>query len=141
MWSIQRGGDAAHASPWTTRSYRIRSREESAQASLTLNVRTAEGDTVELSLDATSVRQRTSGSVRTSNGKASYADASQAASVNFKATIKGDLNDQEMADIVSLIHSLGSGESSVTPLSSLAAYSGAFSRTFTAGNSMVRLYA
>jgi len=64
MWSIQRSGDAAHASPWTTRSYRIRSREESAQASLTLNVRTAEGDTVELSLDATSVRQRTSGSVR-----------------------------------------------------------------------------
>lgn len=46
-----------------------------------------------------------------------------------------------MADIVSLIHSLGSGESSASPLSSLAAYSGAFTRTSTASNNTVRFYA
>jgi hypothetical protein len=143
MYSIQRTGaaDTTNASQWTRPVARARSREESTQSSLTLKVRTAEGDTVGLSLDATSVRQRQSGSARTANGQASYSSTSHSDSVNFKATIKGDLNDQEMADIVNLIHSLGTGQSSGSPLSSLSAYSGAFTRTTSTSNSMVRLYA
>jgi hypothetical protein len=143
MGSIQRTGaaDSTSASQWIRPVARVRSREESTQSSLTLKVRTAEGDTVELSLDATSVRQRQSGSVRTSNGPASYSSVRQSASVNFKATINGDLNDQEMADIASLIHSLGTGEASASPLASLSAYAGAFTRTTSTSSSMVRLYA
>ena len=143
MYSIRRAGatDSAYASQWSRPTAKIRSREDSTQSSLTLKVRTAEGDTVELSLDATSVRQRASGSTRTAAGKGTYSSTSQSDSVDFKATIKGDLNDQEMADIVSLIHSLGTGGSSGSAYSSLAAYSGAFTRTSSTSNSMVRLYA
>ena len=140
MYAIQRAGavDSAYSSQSYRPAARGRSREESTQSSLSLKVRTAEGDTVELSLDATSVRMRDSGSVLTGHGRAAYSRASQSDSVTFKATIKGDLNDQEMADIVSLIHSLGTSESSASPLSSLSVYSGAFTR---AGNSTIRLYA
>ena len=143
MCSIQRTGaaDSSNALQWNRPTARVRSREESAQSSLTLKVRTAEGDTVELSLDATSVRQHQSGFARSANGQASYSGTSRADSVNFKATINGDLNDQEMGDIVSLLHSLGTGDASASPLSSLAAYSGALIRTTASSNSLVRIYA
>jgi hypothetical protein len=143
MVSIQRVGaaDATYASQPERSVVRARSREESTQSSLTLKVRTAEGDTVELSLDASSVRQGTSGFVQNAAGSASYSSVSQSDSVNFQATIKGDLNDQEMSDVVSLIHSLGNGEPSTSSLSTLSAYAGALTRTSSAGSSMVRLYA
>lgn len=120
---------------------RVRSRAESTESSLTLKVRTSEGDTVELSFDAISLRQLESGTARSGTDKASYARASQSDSFNFDVKINGDLNDQEVADITSLIQSLASGGSSASPLSSLAAYAGAFTQTSSVTNTKLRLYA
>jgi hypothetical protein len=133
--------DSPHAAHWAKSIARVRTHAESTQTSLTLNVRTADGDTVELSFDTTSLKQLESGMARSSQGKASYSHASQSDSFNFNAKINGDLNDQELADIGSLIQSLQSGESSTSSLSSLDAYSGSFKQTTSTTNESLRLYA
>ena len=120
---------------------RIRSRVESAKTALTLNVRTAEGDTVELSFDTTSQKQVESGKVRSSEGNATYSSASQSDSFNFSAKVSGDLNSQELADIGKLVQSLQSGEPSTASLSSLEAYSGSFTQTTSVTNRTLLLYA
>jgi hypothetical protein len=119
---------------------RVRSHTESTQSSLTLKVRTAEGDTVELSFDATTLKQLESGRARSSHNKASYSSASESVSFSFNAKVTGDLNDQELSDIAKLIQSLETGQAATAPLSSLDAYSGAFQQTTQVSDSTVRLY-
>jgi hypothetical protein len=51
-------------------SAQFRSHTESTKSSLTLKVRTAEGDTVELSVNATSLKQLETGSAQTPQGTA-----------------------------------------------------------------------
>ncbi|MEO8368629.1 MAG: hypothetical protein ABI806_05485 [Candidatus Solibacter sp.] len=119
---------------------RIRSRSESTSTSLSLNIRTADGDTVELSFDATSLKQTETGKLQTSAGKAAYSRTSQSDSFNFSAKVSGDLNDQELADIGSLLQSLQSGEPSESSPSSLDSYTGSFSQTTSISNETFRLY-
>ncbi|MCX6631446.1 MAG: hypothetical protein NTW28_27855 [Candidatus Solibacter sp.] len=120
---------------------RVRTRAESTKSELTLSVRTAEGDTVKLSFDATSLKQIESGKARTSEGNVSYSRASQSDSFNFKAKITGDLNQQEMSDIANLIQSLETGKPATSSLASIDAYSGAYTQTTSVTNNSVRLYA
>ena len=102
---------------------------------------TAEGDTVELSFDTTSLKQLEAAKVRSSEGKVTYSRASQSDSFNFSAKVSGDLNDQELADIGSLIQSLQSGESPTSSPSSIDAYSGSFKQTTSVTSETFRLYA
>jgi hypothetical protein len=77
-------------------------------AALSLKVRTAEGDTVEISLTAKSRARFDSSAFDSAKGGAAYTRSSQSGSIHFTAKISGDLNDQEMSDIASLIQSLES---------------------------------
>ena len=140
MSSIACTGSSASAALWNTGAARIRTHSEATQSSLTLHVRTAEGDTVELSFDASSLSQVETASTRSQYAKAGYSRTTQSATQDFRASIHGDLNDQEMSDIASLIQSLRSGQTGATPLSSLAAYSGSFRQTTTVTDTF-RVYA
>jgi hypothetical protein len=119
---------------------RARTHSESTKSSLTLNVITAEGDTVELSFDATSLKQTENATARSSQGKASYSSTSQSSSFNLNAKVTGNLNAQELSDIASVIQSLETGASPTSTLSSLTAYSGAFQQTTSVTNSSLSLY-
>ena len=119
---------------------RIRSQTQSTQSSLKLKVRTAEGDTVELSLDANHVQQVDRGYARTAHSAAKTNQSTQSDSLDFNVSIKGNLNDQELSDIKSLIQSLTTGQDSGSPLSSLSAYQGAFSQTTGSQKSTLTLY-
>src|ERR1039457_3975288 len=119
---------------------RVRTHSETTKSSLTLNVITAEGDTVELSFDATSLKQTENATARSSQGKASYSSTSQSSSFNLNAKVTGNLNAQELSDIASVIQSLETGASPTSTLSSLTAYSGAFQQTTSVTNSSLSLY-
>jgi hypothetical protein len=119
---------------------RVRVHTESTQSSLTLKVRTAEGDTVELSLNASDVKETDRGYARTSQGKVQYKGSSEATSVDLKLKINGDLNDKELADIKSLLQSLETGQPVDSQLSSLSAYKGAFSQTSSVSDTVAALY-
>jgi hypothetical protein len=120
---------------------RIRSRTETVQSSLTLNLRTAEGDTVELSFDTRSLKQLESAKVRTSEGNATYSRATQTDTTNFRAQVTGDLNQQELADIGSLLQSLQSGETPASSPSSIDSYTGSLRQTTSVTKETFRLYA
>jgi hypothetical protein len=120
---------------------RVRTHSESTKSSLTLNVITADGDTVQLSFDATSLKQIEKATARSSQGKASYTNVSQSSSFNFNAKVTGDLNEQELSDIASVIKALQTGASPSASLASLTAYSGAYQQTTSVTNSSLRLYA
>lgn len=120
---------------------RVRTHSESSKSSLTLNVITAEGDTVELSFAATSLKQTENATARSSQGKASYSSTRQSSSFNLNAKVNGDLNAQELSDIASVIKALETGVSPSASLSSLTAYSGAYQQTTSVTNSSLRMYA
>lgn len=143
MSSISRIGSVneLHAAHHARGAARVRTHAESTKSSLTLSVRTAEGDTVELSFDAMGLKQLESGKARSSEGNVSYSRASQSVSFNFNAKVSGDLNDQELNDIATLIQALQAGEPSTSSLSSLDAYSGAFEQTTSVTNSTLRIHA
>jgi hypothetical protein len=120
---------------------RVRTHTESTKSSLALNVITAEGDTVELSYDATSLKQTEKATARSSPGKATSSNTSESSSYNFNAKVTGDLNEQELSDIANVIKALQTGVSPTASLSSLTAYSGAYQQTTAVTNSSLRLYA
>jgi hypothetical protein len=103
-------------------------------------VRTAEGDTVELSLNATSLKQLETGSAQTPQGTAQVNQASESDTLDFKVKIKGDLSDKELSDITSLIQSLETGKPLDSSLSSLSAFTGSFSQSQSIRDSGVSLY-
>ena len=120
---------------------RIRSHEESNQSALTLKVKTAEGDTVELSIDATSLKQTETGTASTPNGTATASTASESDSLNFKVKVQGNLSDQEVTDITKLIQSLASGQPIDSPLTSLSSFQGSYAQTSSVKDSTFALYA
>jgi hypothetical protein len=127
---------------------RVREHTESTQSSLSLKVTTSEGDTVELSLDASTLKDLERGSAYTPQGSAhtpqesaSINSASQTDSVKFSLKVTGNLNDQEVSDIASLIQTLETGKPLNSPLSSLSSYDGSFKQTQTVSDSRITLYA
>ena len=120
---------------------RVREHTESTQSSLSLKVTTAEGDTVELSLDASTLKELEQGSAHTPQGSASINSASETDTVKFKLKVTGNLNDQEVSDIASVIQSLETGQPLDSLLSSLSAFDGSFKQTQTVSDSTVTLYA
>ena len=120
---------------------RVREHTESTQSSLSLKVTTAEGDTVELSLDASTLKELERGSAHTPQGSASINSASETDTVKFKLKVTGNLSDQEVSDIASVIQSLETGQPLNSPLSSLSSFDGSFKQTHTVSDSKVTLYA
>jgi hypothetical protein len=104
-------------------------------------VTTAEVDTVELSLDASTLKELEQGSAQTQQGSASINSASETDSVKFSLKVTGNLNDQEASDIASLIQTLETGKPLNSPLSSLSSFDGSFKQTQTVSDSKITLYA
>lgn len=120
---------------------RVHEHTESTQSSLSLKITTAEGDTVELSLDASTLKDLERGSAQTPQGSASINSASETDTVKFNLKVTGNLNGQEVSDIASLIQSLETGQPLNSPLSSLSSFDGSFKQTQTVSDSSVTLYA
>jgi hypothetical protein len=119
---------------------RVREHTESTQSSLSLKVTTAEGDTVELSLDASILKKLERGSAYTPQASASINSASKTDSLKFNLKVTGNLNDQEVSDIASLIQTLETGQPLNSPLSSLSSFDGSFKQTQTVSDSQITLY-
>jgi hypothetical protein len=120
---------------------RVREHSEFTQSSLSLKVTTAEGDTVELSLDASTLKQLERGSAHTPQGSARINSASEADTATLNVKVTGDLNSQELSDIGSIIQSLETGKPLNSPLSSLSSFDGSFKETQTVSDSSVTLFA
>jgi len=88
----------------------VRTRTEKDSSSLKLTLRTNEGDTVEISLDAQNTRTIERGRVQTQGASASLNSDTRPSTFNASVKVNGDLSDKEMADIQSLLSALASGK-------------------------------
>ncbi len=86
----------------------VRTAKDSSALKLTL--RTAEGDTVEISLQAQSLRRSERGYARGPEGRISQRSDAKSNSVTASVNVTGDLSEAEMQDIQGLLQSLSSGE-------------------------------
>ena len=73
------------------------------------------------------------------NNRALRSFAGRTVKLNLKA--QGNLNDQEVSDIASVIQSLETGRPISSPLSSLSSFDGTFKQTQSVSDSKVTLYA
>lgn len=85
----------------------MRTAKESSALKLTL--RTAEGDTVEISLEARSLRQSERSSARGPGGRISQKTNTQSNSLTASVNVTGELSDAELEDIQGLLQSLAGG--------------------------------
>ena len=108
---------------------KVQSQTDTSQSSLNLKVTTAEGDTVELSFNISDLAQLQQAHVQNGQGSADAVSATQSHSESFSAKVNGNLSDQELKDIQSLLQYLQTGKPSDQALSSLSGYSGEFSQT------------
>ena len=118
-----------------------RTRTVTETSSLKLSVQTAEGDTVQLSIEAQSSRQSEKAWARTPEGRASERTQSRSKILNASISVTGDLNEQELADIQKLLGSLASGKPDDTPGESIGAYSYSWTQFRELSKSKVTLYA
>jgi hypothetical protein len=99
-----------------TESGQARISTSDTSSSLTFKVKTAEGDTVELSISAASQLRNESASYQvqgqSGGGQATIQNRSRANQFQLQLKVNGDLNDQELQDIGSLLQSLASGNGS-----------------------------
>jgi hypothetical protein len=112
-------------------------------SSLKLTLKTAEGDTVEISLNAQSLRQRERSSARGTDGQISYKSDSRSNSLTAAVNVTGNLNDSEIEDIKSLLQSLASGDSpqaGVGDLDTISGYQYSYQRTREVRNAQVEMY-
>lgn len=123
---------------------RTRSKSISESSTLSLTVTTAEGDTVELSIEAQSLRQSEKTYTREESGVTRTRSKSKEESVSASVSVEGDLSDEELADIQELLTAIGTGGqvdfSEVESLSSYD-YSLARSREVSFNVSTVAVYA
>ena len=110
---LHRQGQAQQAAP-------TRSIGETDQSSLRLAVKTAEGDTVTISVDALRKLQYAS----SSQGNQLAEQDAVKASIN----VKGSLSDAETADIMKLLEAVTSGQTPTSGFSTLSGYAAAYQR-------------
>lgn len=111
-------------------------RTETRSSSLKLQLRTAEGDTVEISLTARNQRQ----TERARGQGVSYRSDARSQDLTASVNITGDLNESELADIRELLSSLSSGNQP-TDLDTISAYQYTHQRTREVSRATVQLYA
>lgn len=144
--SCNTGGIQAYDRGSRTNSARQAGRAEirtsTDSSTLTLKVKTDEGDTVEISLAARSQQTSARASWRGEGGlpKASEQKSSQSFSAQVK--VDGDLSDQEVQDIRGLLQSLSSDQEAADPAdTSLAAYDYSYTRTREVSGSSISMLA
>lgn len=122
---------------------RAATRIEKESSSLKLKLRTAEGDTVEISLDTQSLRQKERASARGPEGRISQKSQSKSNSFSASVNVTGDLSDAELEDIKGLLQSLAGGD---TPqagegdIDSISAYQYSYKHTREVSRSQVEVY-
>ncbi len=95
------------------------------QSSLQFQVRTAEGDTVTLSIQAQQLSSVSRASYRTpgqGGGAAKAYESSQSNTLNASVTVQGSLSDEELQDIAKVLTALSQGKT-VTDAGTVAAAS------------------
>lgn len=96
------------------------------QSSLQFQVRTAEGDTVTLSIQAQQMSNLSRASYRTpgqgGSGAAKVYESSQSNTLNASVTVQGSLSDEELQDIAKVLTALSQGKA-VTDAGTVAAAS------------------
>ncbi|MEI9811145.1 MAG: hypothetical protein WDO18_00065 [Acidobacteriota bacterium] len=122
-----------------TGSARVRSQTDSSSLKLTL--RTDEGDTVEISIEA--LRQRTTGRANASGPNGGTARTKSASdSLTASVSVKGDLSDQEIEDIQKLLRALSSGQAPQDVAdSSLDSYDFRYQRSSQVARAQIQAYA
>ena len=132
----QRGDSSSPVARATTRSVKDSS-------SLKITLQTAEGDTVEISLDAQSLTQRERASARGPDGHISQKTDTQSDNFSASVNVTGNLSDTELKDIQGLLQKLsGGGDAPATKsdLGTISAYQYSFQRTREVSQSKVELY-
>ena len=105
-------------------------RTNTDSSTLTLKIKTDEGDTVEISLAARSQQTSARASWKGEGGSAKISEQSSSQSFSAQVKVDGDLSDQEVQDIQNLLQSLSSGQDAADPAdTSLAAYDYSYTRT------------
>lgn len=119
-----------------------RTRSVADSSSLSLTVTTAEGDTVQLSVEAQSLSQSERSVSRNQDGVTRSTSQSQQQNLSASVSVKGDLNDQEIADIQKLLSSIGSGQGpDPSSTGSLSSYDYTLTRSHQVSTSNVAVYA
>jgi hypothetical protein len=121
----------------------VRTARESS--SLKLSLKTAEGDTVEISLSAQSLSRQERGSARGPSGKITTSSAQSESSLQASVNVTGDLNEAEVEDIRKLLQAIASGkapeQTQAEEPSTLAEYQYDYTRSREVTESRVALYA
>ncbi len=112
-------------------------------SSLKLTLKTAEGDTVEISLEAQQLRQSERSSARGLGGRISQRHDARSSSLTASVNVQGDLSDAELEDIRGLLQSLaGSGapQAGEGDLDTIAEYQYSYQRTRDMRQARVEIY-
>lgn len=119
-----------------------RTKSVSDSSTLSLTITTAEGDTVQLSVEAQRVRQSERGVSRTQNGVTRSASQSQQQNLSASVSVKGNLNPQELSDIQKLLDSIASGQGpDLSSTGSLSSYDYSLTQSHQVNVSNVAVYA
>jgi hypothetical protein len=106
---------------------------------LKLTVRTAEGDTVEISLQAQSLLRHERGYARGPEGRISQKSDSQSNRLTGSVNVTGDLSESELKDIQKLMGDLA-GETPPGEPGTISDYQYSYQRTREVTQSTVQLY-
>jgi hypothetical protein len=122
---------------------RAQTRTTKDSSALKLTLKTAEGDTVEISLEAQSLRQSERSSARGPGGRISQKSNTQSDSFTASVNVKGDLSDAELEDIQGLLQSLASGDTpqaGADELDTISAYQYSYQHTREVSRSQVEIF-
>lgn len=103
------------------------------QSSLQFQVRTAEGDTITLSIQAQQLSNVSRASYRAhgpGGGAAKVYESSQSNTLNASVTVQGSLSDEELQDVAKVLAALSQGKA-VADASTVAAASYSYTNQFT----------
>jgi hypothetical protein len=122
---------------------RATTRIEKDSSSLKLQLKTAEGDVVEISIDAQSLRQKERASARGPEGRISQKKDTNSSSFSASVDVTGDLSDAELEDIKGLLRSLAGGgapQAGEGDLDTISAYQYSYQHTHEVSRSQVEIY-
>jgi hypothetical protein len=134
-------GDTPRASAATEARATTRVTKESSSLKLTL--RTTEGDTVEISLDALNSNQTSRAFASGPEGRIQQKTEARSSSLSASVSVTGDLSNAELVDIKELLQSLSSGgapQAGVGELDTVSAYQYSYQHAREVSQARVELY-
>lgn len=122
---------------------RAETRTAKESSALKLTLKTAEGDTVEISLEASSLRQSERPSAHGPGGRISQKSNTKSDSLTASVNVTGDLSDAELEDIQGLLQSLAGGgtpQAGEGDLDTISGYQYSYQHTREVSRSQVEIY-